>query len=490
MHITMITPECAPIAKMGGLGDVVYGLGKDQQSRGAKVEIILPKYDCLRYNLLENLTETVTGLNVPWNGGSICCSVWTASINGLPVKLIDPHSQELFFNRGTVYGCNDDIMRFAFFCKAALSYILSTKKYPDVIHCHDWTTGLVPVLLYDMFAQQGLTTSRVCYTIHNFKHQGVAGSSLLHATGLGHPENYLRPEQMLDMHMPDSLNLMKAGIVYSNYVTTVSPQHAWEAQYTGQGFGLGPVLKYHHAKFEGILNGIDYATWNPKTDPVIPFRYDISSIDTKYDNKKALRKRLNLNEGLKPIVCSVGRLDSQKGIPLLHHALTYSLSHGAQFILLGSGVDPKINKEFETLKHRYVNNRDCHLELTYNEELSHLFYAGADMLVVPSLFEPCGLTQMIALKYGNVPVVRAVGGLANTVFDRDFSDKPEAQRNGFTFNDTDNKALESALSRAFRLWYDNPEGFRNLIVNGMNGDFSWAASGKQYNRIYEMLAIR
>ena len=189
-------------------------------------------------------------------------------------------------------------------------------------------------------------------------------------------------------------------------------------------------------------------------------------------------------------MCSVGRLDAQKGIHLLQHSLTYCLAHDAQFVLLGSGVDTTINHEFETLKRRYANNHDCHLELTYNEELSHLFYAGADMIVVPSLFEPCGLTQMIALKYGTVPIVRSVGGLVNTVFDRDYSDKSIEQRNGFTFKDTDNKALESALSRALHLWKDAPDEFRRLIVHGMNGDFSWTASGRQYNRIYEMLAIQ
>ena len=283
MHITMITPECAPIAKMGGLGDVVFGLAKDQQSRGTQVEIILPKYDCLHYNVLENLTEEVTGLNVPWNGGSISCSVWTATVSGLPVKLIDPRSAELFFNRGKVYGCDDDIMRFAFFCKAALSYLLTTKNYPDVIHCHDWTTGLVPVMLYDMFARQGMAKTRVCYTIHNFKHQGVASVDLLHATGLNHPDNYMRPEQLLDMHKPNSLNLMKAGIVYSNYVTTVSPQHAWEAQYTDQGFGL---VRYSSIITQNLKVFLTVSTMQhgiPKPTPL--FRSDMMQTILKKNTK-------------------------------------------------------------------------------------------------------------------------------------------------------------------------------------------------------------
>ena len=363
----------------------------------------------------------------------------------------DPHSAEIYFNRGVIYGCNDDILRFAFFCKAALSYILITNNHPDIIHCHDWPTGLVPVLLRDLFAQQGLTLPKVCYTIHNFRHQGNADIDVLHATGLNRPDYYFQPDKLLDSTGSYTLNLMKGGIVYADYVTTVSPHHAWEAQYSEQGFGLGPVLAQYHEKFEGILNGVDYDTWSPETDAFIPVQYTASTIQNKYRNKDALRDRLRLQDVYKPVVCSIGRLDAQKGIDLIKHACTYALTHGAQFVLLGTSPDPQIAEQFEELKLLYAKNPDCHIVLRFDEELAHVIYAGSDLIVVPSIYEPCGLTQIIALKYGTVPIVRSVGGLVNTVFDIDYSDLPVEKRNGFCFRDTDETAIDSALSRAIRL---------------------------------------
>ncbi len=487
MYIVMISAECAPVVKVGGLADVVYGISRELEIRGNAVEIILPKYDCMRYDQIWGLHITVNDLWVPWKGGAVHCSVWFGFVHGRKCFFIEPHSPENFFNRGAFYGFNDETMRFAFFSKAALEFLLQTGKRPEIIHCHDWHTGLVPVLLAEIYKFQGLDLQRVCYTIHNFKHQGIAGVDILWATGLNRPEYYFNYQQLRDNFNANALNFMKGGIVYSNFVTTVSPHHAWEARHTDQSYGLGDTLRIHGHKFGGVLNGIDYEVWNPEIDRFIPYQYGIDNIDAKYGNKEALRDRFWLRKDYKPIIAYVGRLDQQKGVHLIRHALFYAIWNNAQFVLLGTSPEHEIGNYFWQLK-RYLNDSpDCHLEIGFNEELSHLIYAGADMIVVPSLFEPCGLTQMIALKYGTVPIVRAVGGLVDTVFDRDYSNRPPKERNGYVFQHVDYTALESAMHRAMGLWYGYPGEFRELMINAMSYDFSWNYPGQHYYNIYEYI---
>jgi starch synthase len=280
---------------------------------------------------------------------------------------------------------------------------------------------------------------------------------------------------------------MKAGIVYSNFVTTVSPSYAWEIRHSELSYGLGHTLYVHGQKFGGILNGIDYDVWNPEIDRHIPYRYNIDTVHDKYKDKEALRHRLLLQQVYKPIVSYIGRLDHQKGVGLIRDSIFYCLSNGCQFVLLGSGPDHGINNDFLHLKHQLNDNPDCHIEVGFNEELSHLIYAGSDMIIVPSLFEPCGLTQMIALKYGTVPVVRATGGLRDTVFDADYSHRPYHERNGYAFNDFNFKGIESALARAIGMWYSYPKHFRELMVNGMRYNFSWNHPGYHYLNIYEYI---
>lgn len=272
MYIVMVTPECAPVAKVGGLADVIYGLGRELEIRGNTVELILPKYDCMRYDHVWGLSVAYDGLWVPWYGGGIHCTVWFGFVHGRKCFFIEPHSADNYFNRGVYYGHSDDVLRFAFFSRAALEYMLKSGKRPEIIHCHDWQTGLVPVLLFEMYQQLGLHNQRVCYTIHNFRYQGVTGSQILAATGLHRPDYYFHHDRLGDNHHPHALNIMKGGIVYSNFVTTVSPHHAWEAT-CDQGFGLESTLHTHHGKYGGVLNGVDYDFWNPEIDPYIPFRF-------------------------------------------------------------------------------------------------------------------------------------------------------------------------------------------------------------------------
>jgi starch synthase len=487
MYIVQITPELAPVAKVGGLADVVFGLSSELEIRGNHVEIILPKYDCLRYDHIWGLCETYSDLWVPWYGGAIHCTVFFGFVHGRKCFFIEPHSADNFFNRGGIYGFNDDVMRFAFFSRAAMEFLWKAGKQPEIIHCHDWQTALVPVFLFEIYQHLGMRHPRTCFTIHNFKHQGVTGAQLLNATALHRPEYYFHYDRMRDNHNPHALNMMKAGVVYSNFVTTVSPRHAMEAKDQGQGFGLEPTLHIHHLKYGGVVNGIDYEFWNPEIDRYIPFHYTVDNLDEKYKNKKALRDRLWIADNEKPVVAFVGRLDPQKGLELIRHAIFYTLQRGGQFVLLGSSPDGQINNYFWSLKHQFNEHPDCHIEIGFNEELSHLIYAGADMMIVPSRFEPCGLAQLIAMRYGTVPIVREIGGLADTVVDKDYSPKPLHERNGYVFRDYDGKGLEFALGRAISCYYEYPEHFRELMKNAMRSDYSWKNPGQDYLNIYDYI---
>ena len=487
IFIVHITPEMAPVAKVGGLADVVFGLTRELAIRGNHVEIILPKYDNMRYDHIWGLTPAYNDLWVPWYEGAIHCTVYFGFVHERKCFFIEPHSQDNFFNRGSIYGFKDDVLRYAFFARAALEFLWKSGKNPDIIHCHDWQTALVPVYLYEIYQHLGMSHPRVCLTIHNFKHQGVTGGELLRATGLHHPERFLDYHRMRDNHYANGLNILKGGIVYSNFVTTVSPRYAFETKDQGQGFGLEPTLHTHHMKYGGVVNGIDYDVWNPEIDIHIPVHYSPESIDGKYDNKRALRHRLMLADNEKPIVAFIGRLDPQKGLDLVRHAIFYSLERGAQFVLLGSSPDQGINADFWGLKRMLNDSPDCHLEIGFDEDLSHLIYAGADMMLVPSRFEPCGLTQLIAMRYGTIPVVRSIGGLADTVFDKDHSHRPLHERNGYVFENYDQIGLESALGRAIACYFNHPEHFRELMKNAMRYDYSWNIPGQDYLNIYHYI---
>lgn len=486
MYIAMVSAECAPVAKAGGLGDFVHGLSRELVNRGEGVEIFLPKYDCLRYDRIAGMTKCYRDLWVPFYDQWIHCDVEQGEVDGLVCYFIDEHAPQGFFRRGRIYGERDDPERFAFFSRAVLEYLLKAGKHPDIIHCNDWQTGLVPVLLYEIYQGLGMDRTRACFTLHNMGHQGVVGENILRQVGLK-PERLMVMERLQDPRNHKAANLMKGGIVYANFVTTVSPRYAWEIQHTDQGMGLEGLLQLQDRKFGGVLNGIDDTVWNPALDTHIPQTYGPDSLPLKAANKAALRERMGLQEALKPIVCVVSRLDSQKGVHLIRHGIYYALAQGCQMVLLGSAPDPAVNADFLRIKQDMEGSPDGHLELAYDEELSHLIYAGADMILIPSVYEPCGLTQMIAMKYGVVPIVRRVGGLADTVFDANYSDRGFEERNGYLFDDLTEAGLESALGRAIGLWLRFPEYFRQLRVNGMRADNSWRRPAQQYLDIYEHL---
>jgi starch synthase len=489
MNIVMVSPECAPVAKAGGLGDVIHGLSKELAARGNAVEVLLPKYDCMRYDGVVGLQKSYGDLWVPFHNLWIHCDVYFGYVDGLRCYFIDPHSHHNFFNRGKLYGEGDDAERFAFFSRAVMEFLFKAGKHPDVIHCHDWQTGLVPVLLYEMYKQLGMTHPRVCYTLHNVGHQGVTGEHILRQVGLN-ARTLMAPERLLDHTSNNAVNIMKGGIVYSNFITTVSPRYAGEIRYTDQGRGLQQILNVHGAKFGGVLNGVDYDVWDPKIDRFIACRYAPDALEEKSKNTQALRQRLMLRDASKPIVAVISRLDRQKGTELMRHAVYFTLANNSQFVLLGAASEPSINEEFWRIKRDLKDNPDCHLELGYDDELAHQIYAGADMIVIPSVYEPCGLTQMFALKYGVVPIVRNTGGLADTVFDANYSDKSFQERNGYVFHGYTTAELESAMRRAIGLWYRYPEYFRRLRLNGMHCDYSWNHPATHYLNIYRYICTK
>ncbi len=488
MFIVLASPECAPVAKAGGLGDFVHGLGRELAIRGNAVEILLPKYDSLRFDGIRGMHKAYRDLWVPFYDKAIHCDVEYGEVDELKCFFIDAHSEHGFFNRGKIYGDADDSDRFAFFSRAAMEFLYKSGKRPDIIHCNDWHTGLMPVLLYEIYARLGMDQTRACYSLHNMGHQGWTDRHVLHMNGLD-AGRLMAPERLRDPGNPGAVNLMKGGIVFSNFVTTVSPRYAWEIQHTEQGKGLQGVLREHDRKFGGVLNGIDYNTWNPELDSHIPAHYGPDTLPEKAKCKATLRARTGLTEVFKPLVAVVSRLDRQKGVELIRHGIYYALKQGCQFVLLGSAPDPAVDADFWRIKQEMEPSPDCHLELGYDEDLAHLIYAGADMILIPSTYEPCGLTQMIAMKYGCVPVARRVGGLADTVFDANYSDRPFKDRNGYVFDDFTYAGLEGALGRAIGLWKRFPEYFRQLRVNGMRQDHSWNAPGQHYLDIYEHIRV-
>lgn len=486
MYIAMVSAECAPIAKAGGLGDFVQGLSRELTVRGNAVDVFLPYYDLSRLESVAGLREIDPNLRVPFHDQWLTCRVLGGEMDGVNCLFIDPRSPHGFFQRNRIYGEPDDSERFAFFSRAVLEFLLQSGRRPDILHCNDWQTGLIPVLLYEIYEALGFTSTRVCYTLHNLGYQGQVDESILRQAGLD-PRRLLVSDRLLDPRDGRVANLLKGGIVYANFVNTVSPRYAWEIQGTDQGMGLQPLLKTHAHKFGGVLNGIDSLVWNPAVDPLIPVNYGVNSLPRKAANRRALRARLGLREVEKPILAIVSRLDCQKGVELMLHGIRYALAHDSQAVLLGAALDPVIAERFARLKAETDPNPDCHLELGYDETLAHLIYAGADLILIPSLYEPCGLAQMIAMKYGVVPIVRRVGGLADTVFDANYSDKPFEIRNGYLFDDLTEAGLEGAMSRALGLWRDYPEYFRQLRVNGMRADFSWSLPAQQYLDIYTHL---
>ncbi|XP_022870282.1 starch synthase 3, chloroplastic/amyloplastic isoform X2 [Olea europaea var. sylvestris] len=444
MHIVHIAVEMAPIAKVGGLGDVVTSLSRAVQDLNQNVDIILPKYDCWKFN---NVKDFQFHKSYSWGGTQI--KVWFGKVEGLSVYFLEP--QNGFFSVGCIYGRGNDGERFGLFCHAALEFLLQSGFHPDIIHCHDWSSAPVAWLYKEHYRHYGLNKARVVFTIHNLEF---------------------------------GANLIGKAMLNSDKATTVSPTYSQEVS-------GNPAIAPYLFKFRGILNGIDQDIWDPYNDKFIPLSYTSENvIEGKRAAKEALQQRLGLKKADQPLVGIITRLTHQKGIGLIKHAIWRTLDHNGQVVLLGSAPDPRIQNDFVNLANQLhsSHNDRARLCLTYDEPLSHMIYAGADFILVPSIFEPCGLTQLIAMRYGSIPIVRKTGGLYDTVFDVDH-DKERAQvyclePNGFNFDGADAAGVDYALNRAISAWYNGREWFNSLCKRVMEQDWSWNRPALDYLELY------
>jgi starch synthase len=495
MHIFQIAPEMAPMAKVGGLADVVLGLSRALIAQGHTVDVIIPKYDCIEMALVDNLHIAYRELWSYFDGRWHPNTVWAGTVEGITVYFLECHGDPQYFERGRFYGCEDDIARFLYFSRAVLEYLLKADIQPDILHIHDWQTAVVAPLWRDIYHDLGLSKPRIVMTIHNIEYQGWTSVQELGKVGL-HGMTYLHPERLQDNYHTQTINLLKGGISFSHWITTVSPNYASEVCTPEGGRGLDRTLQACDYKFSGILNGLDFKYWNPEDDRFLDQHYswrrrpktdDSITLDKKALLKRQLRERLMLEQDDSPLIACITRLVPQKGIELIKYALFRTLEKGGQFVLLGSSPIPSIDEEFHGLKQRFAQNRHVHFELHHNEELAHLIYAGSDMFIVPSIFEPCGLTQLIAMRYGSVPIVRKTGGLADTVQDVDYSELAESKTNGFVFEHPDCQGVDSALMRALHYWRMEPATWTKIQVRAMKTDHSWKSSCQDYLKVYEKL---
>jgi starch synthase len=479
MKILSISAEVAPFAKMGGLADVCGALPKYLRKLGHDVRVVMPAYQKVEH---EYHTTNKYGLEalpgqlwVPTGSGVFPAGGLRSILPGSDVPIYFIAEWNLF-GRPEIYGYSDDAYRFAFFCKAIVELLVALDWKPDIIHAHDWHAA--PFITW--LATAGSVDERfrdipTLFTIHNLAHQGRTRWAIFDYMGI---QTYSLQEEGFD-----EVNFMARGIHHATMINTVSPTYAREIMTPGLGAYMDKLLHSRAFDVHGILNGIDDEVWNPATDAHIAHQFDADTLDAKIFNKRELQARAGLPQRDDvPLVAMVSRLDFQKGLDLMGHVLHLLLNNyagrEAQFIVLGTGAD-----EYEQMFARlaYYHKDKMRAYLTYDAMLSQMIYAGADMFLMPSRFEPCGLGQMIAMRYGTVPVVRTTGGLADTVHDG---------YTGFTFDDYTVEAFWNALNRAMQTYYRNPAHWREIQQNGMRLDLSWANSANQYERVYTWAIAR
>ncbi|KAI3443478.1 hypothetical protein Pfo_000143 [Paulownia fortunei] len=494
LHIVHVTAEMAPIAKVGGLGDVVTGLARACLTRGHKVDVFLPFYECINKQHIKELALTST-YNSYYDGSWIPTNVYRGVVLGIPVVFIEPSNH--FFKGQSVYGGSyNELEAYLFFSRACLEWLQVSATHPDIIHVHEWQTGGLPLLYWDMYHYLSLKKPRIVLTIHNMEHYGECGQEHLSKCGLD-GSMYATEEKAVDDrtigHNPERLSLLKGGIVYSNAVVTVSPTYLKETLCSGW---LACMLIRHRDKYFGILNGIDTAIWNPSTDALLPAKFDADKVEGKKICKLFVQRGLGLGtEGLPwdsdkvPLVVCITRLVAQKGLHLITDAIRYVKVLGGQMIILGTAPDARVGREFEALAQLHNQDSSIRILLMYSEELSHMLYAAADIVLVPSIYEPCGLSQMIGMRYGAVPVVRKTGGLADTVFDMDDQLQPE-MANGFVFEGIDEGSLNWALDRAFSYYREKPNEWRGIVKKVMQMDNSWNNTAGKYIDVYNSVRVR
>jgi starch synthase len=489
MYIIHIASEFAPIAKTGGLGDVVHGLAKEQKGLGNTVEVIIPKYDILKYRFIESLQVEMQDLWSYEDSTKYHNTVWKGFVDGITTLFVEPHHNQYYFNRGCIYEGISDVERFLYFCKTTVEYLYKSGKKPDIIHIHDWPTAIIAPLIQDIYRGVGFECGGVVLSIHNIEYQGKCLPSSLSRIGL-RGDDYRTEARMQDPINPSFVNLLKGGIIYADFFTTVSPRYAEEIKTAEYGFGLDPVVKEYEFKLRGILNGIELETWNPAKDIHLKALYPPNAtfkdkvIEQKGINKEELLKLLNLQHTKGPLIGCVTRIAEQKGPKLIQDAIHSVMHHNGSFVLLGVASDPLLAEEFERIRNQYKETKRLHINLTFDEPLARQIYAASDAMIIPSLFEPCGLTQMISMRYGTIPIVRRTGGLADTVFDIEDTSVPAEKRTGFVFSDPEAQSLLHTLDRVYSCYEHAPEKWRQLVQNGLQLDLSWKSSAIKYQKVY------
>ncbi len=480
LKILMLTAEAIPFAKTGGLADVVGSLPKAVRALGHDIRVAMPRYgriDPVRFDL----TEILPSFPVPMDKHTEEAAVLQGAIaEDVPVYFIE---NAKYYDRDGIYMYPDDAERFVFFCRSSLEMLNRLGWCPDIIHCHDWHTAMVPNWMKTIYKDDPFfANTATVYTIHNLAYQGVFGHRVLEIAGIAEYGFMYHPE-MADL--TEVVDFMARGIFFSDVINTVSERHAQEILTPEFGEKLDPLLRDRRDRLFGILNGVDYEVWNPATDPQIAQRYDVNHLEKRLVNKLALQREAGLQEDEDtPLVGIISRLSDQKGFDILGDVMDHLLELNLQFVVMGTG-DPHYHEMFSRIAQAYSGRAAVHL--TFNVELGRKIYAGADMFLMPSRFEPGGLNQLIAMRYGSVPIVRAVGGLADTV--RDF-DPRTGEGNGFSFEPYSRWALFGTLVRAMEN-FKYRDTWQKLQVKGMTADFSWNASARKYvDLYYRALAAR
>ena len=476
MQVVFASAEAAPFVKTGGLGDVAGSLPRALVAAGADVIVMVPKYGTIASEYTDRM-EHVADFYVSLGWRNEYCGLERLVIDGVTYLFID---NERYFKRDYPYGFFDDGERFAFFSKAVTESLqhLPEGFQCDVLHCNDWHTALAPVFLREFY--QGLPLYervKTVFSIHNIAFQGQYADTILNdILGMAHIPNAAR-QLRCDEH---SINYMQGALDYSDAITTVSPSYAWEIQTPEYGEGLDGILRRRSNVLSGILNGIDTDAWNPATDPMIHANYSAADMSGKKACKAALQEELGLEvRDDRPLMVMVTRLTRQKGMDLVTYALDRILSGGVQVAVLGTG-------DYEEPMRYFANKYPgtCAARITFDNALSHRMYAGADMFLMPSLFEPCGLSQMIAMRYGTLPVVRETGGLRDTVAPYN---QFTGEGTGFTFANFNGDEMGDAVFRGARLYWDDHAAWDQLVQNAMAADFSWVRSADEYMNLYHNL---
>jgi starch synthase len=488
LNILLLSSEVEPFAKTGGLADVSGALPQAIKATDQEIRVMMPRYGSIneRKSKLHEMLR-LKDIEVPMGPKPQMASAKSSFIVNNQIKvqiyfLDNPHlygRAGLYVHPDTKKDYPDNDERFIFFCRGVLEVLKKLGWQPDIIHCNDWPTGLVPVYLKTVYKNDPFyKDTRSVFTIHNMAYQGIFPKSSFAKT-------LLPPEVMSSdgVEAYGNLNFLKAGLVYADAITTVSEKYAEEIQSTPEfGAGLEGVARHRKADLSGIVNGVDYTVWDPSMDELIPVKYDGRSLDLKLENKKALLAKMDLpfSEEV-PVIGIISRLADQKGFDLIGESLEQLMKMNLALVVLGTG-EKKYHDLFEKAHRKYP--KKIAISLTFNNDLAHLIEAGSDMFLMPSRYEPCGLNQIYSLRYGTVPVVRATGGLDDTI-----EDYHGGNGTGFKFKTYAAADMLKAIHRALAVYADKA-AWRKLMKNGMAKDFSWDASAKKYLSLYRSLARR